>query len=417
MLFYLHGALLLVFGVILSAVFSGIRPNNKNMIPALVFCAVLGLVQIALFRFFSEQFIWQIYPLIAHLPTVLFLVFVFKKELHTAIISVLVAYLFCQPAKWAGVCAYYFAQSSKWEYVVRIITLLAVGLFSLKYAAPCLRGIFNKDARSVMIFAIVPASYYLFDYFAAVYTNSWLENNQIVIEFLPLLLCFSFLTFCMVYYQEHERKADAERKEQVIRLVAQQQTAHIEKAKQVEQELRVARHDMRHFLNQLAACIDADDIPKTKELLHSYINYIDGIQLAHYCDCDTVNYVLSAFSAHCTQANIQLHCDISLDTLKTDELLFCSILQNALDNAYNAQLLLPPEQRNIWLLLKTLDGKLLLSVKNPTKSIPNFVDGLPVSSEPGHGYGTQSIRYLSERFGGNCQFSMQNNLFVVRVLI
>lgn len=417
MLFYLHSALVLIFGVILSVAFSDVRLHKKNILFALIFCVVLGLAQLVILRTFSEQLVWRLYPLIVHLPTILFIAFVFKKNFFTAIVSVLATYLLCQPAKWMGVFIYHYTQSSNWEYVARICSLLLVGFLSLKYAAPCLRSIFNKSTRSILIFGIVPAVYYLFDYIAVVYTNSLLGNNQIAIEFVPLLLCFSFLVFCMVYFREHEQKAEAERKEQVIHLVAQQQTAHIEKAKQIEQELRVARHDMRHFLSQLATCIDADDSAKAKELLQSYITYIDGIRLAHYCDCDTVNYVLSAFSARCAQANIDLQCDVRLDVLKTDELLFCSILQNALDNAYNAQQALEPEQRNIWVLLKTMDGKLLLSVKNPLKNIPTFADGLPVASEPGHGYGTQSIRYLSERLGGSCQFFVQDELFVVRVLL
>ena len=109
--------------------------------------------------------------------------------------------------------------------------------------------------------------------------------------------------------------------------------------------------------------------------------------------------------------------ELRVDYLEKDELLFCSILQNALDNAYNAQLLLDPSRRNIHILLNTVDEKLLLSVKNPTKHSPLFVDGIPVSTEPGHGYGTQSIRYMTERLGGNCQFSVQDDTFILRVVI
>ena len=48
---------------------------------------------------------------------------------------------------------------------------------------------------------------------------------------------------------------------------------------------------------------------------------------------------------------------------------------------------------------------------------PDFVDDLPVSEREGHGYGTQSVRYISHQLGGNCQFSVQNGIFVVRVVI
>ena len=79
--------------------------------------------------------------------------------------------------------------------------------------------------------------------------------------------------------------------------------------------------------------------------------------------------------------------------------------------------LLPPRRRSIKLMLKESDGKLLLSVKNPVGRQVLFSDGLPVTKEEGHGYGTQSIRYMTERLGGNCQFCVQDDIFILRVVL
>ncbi|MBO5867771.1 MAG: sensor histidine kinase [Oscillospiraceae bacterium] len=416
-LFYLHSAAVLLFGVFLSAAFSGTQLTRKNMGILLGYCVFSGLLQLLVLMQFSEQTVWYIYPLIVHLPTILFFRFAFRQRLFTAFVSVLSAYLLCQPAKWLGVFAYHLTQNISWEYVARLICLMCVGIFSIKIAAPCFRGIFTKDNRSLAIFGIVPIVYYLYDYSAVVYADFWQASNQTVTEFMPLLLCIAFLLFCMVYYREYEQKTDAERKEQVVQIVVQQQAKQMENVKQAEDVLRMTRHDMRHFLNRLALCIDNNDLSKAKDMLQDYITYIDGTQLTRFCGHDTVNSVLSAFAALCQQENIQLHCDVQLDSLEVDELLFCSILQNALENAYNAQLQLKPERRNIFLMLKYMDGKLLLSVKNPTKEIPVFADGLPVVNTPDHGYGTQSIRYLSERLHGSCQFSCNGDLFILRVVL
>ena len=179
----------------------------------------------------------------------------------------------------------------------------------------------------------------------------------------------------------------------------------------------MVRHDMRHLLERLAICIEAGDQTKAKEMLQEYITHIDGTQLTRFCQFDTINYVLSAFAANCEKAKIHLNCDIQLIELAKDETFFCSILQNALDNAYRAQTKLPQPRRNIHVLLKNMDNKLLLSVKNPVDEIPVFVDGMPISKDPDHGYGTQSIRYLSERLGGSCQFSVRNGYFILQVVL
>ena len=68
-------------------------------------------------------------------------------------------------------------------------------------------------------------------------------------------------------------------------------------------------------------------------------------------------------------------------------------------------------------LLKTSNDKLLLSVKNYFDDNIIFSDGLPVSNKPGHGYGTQSMRYMTERIGGKCQFTIERKEFILRVVI
>lgn len=416
-LFFLHSAAVLIFGVLLSAAFADLKLTPKNILSLLGLCTISGLLQLTLLILVSEKSVWCLYPLLAHLPTVLLITFVYRKKLLCSVFSLLSAYLLCQPPKWLGIFAYQLTQNVSIEYVARIVALILVGIFAIKFAAPCLSGIFKKDAKSILIFGIVPTVYYLFDYIAVVYTSFWHEQNLIVTEFLSMLICITYMIFCMVYYREYEQKKDAERKEQIFSIVAQQQAVHIQKVKEVEQDLRMVRHDMRHLLDLLATCIDAHDLDKAKELLQSYSRHIDGTQLTHFCQCDTVNYVLSAFSAHCEEHNISLHCNIQLEELNKDEFAFCAILQNALDNAFNAQLLLPQEQRNIHLLLKMLDNKLLLSVKNPVLEEPIFADGLPIATEPGHGYGTQNIRYLSEQEGGSCQFSVRDGMFTLRVVL
>ena len=152
-------------------------------------------------------------------------------------------------------------------------------------------------------------------------------------------------------------------------------------------------------------------------MIAAQIHRIDGTKLERFCNVETLNYVLSDYAAKCRKEEIDFSFDIALDTIGVDEILFCSILSNALDNALNAQKLLPSGKRRIRLMLKYSGEKLLLSVKNPVGQPVLFADGLPISGKKGHGYGTQSIRYMTERLGGNCQFSQQGDTFILRVVL
>ena len=61
--------------------------------------------------------------------------------------------------------------------------------------------------------------------------------------------------------------------------------------------------------------------------------------------------------------------------------------------------------------------KLLISVKNTFAEMPQIVAGMPLSQKAGHGFGTQSIRYITEKMNGNCQFTVKEDWFIVRVVV
>ena len=94
-----------------------------------------------------------------------------------------------------------------------------------------------------------------------------------------------------------------------------------------------------------------------------------------------------------------------------------TVRDNALENAYEATSELPLGERYIRLSLKQRDNKLLLSLKNTFHVTPKFVNDIPVSSKVDHGIGTQSIIYNCNKLGGQCKFSLENNLFVLQIIV
>lgn len=416
-LVFLDGALLLIFGITLSAAFAGIRMNKRNMLFFGGLCVLLGVIQIGAYFAFSEDYIRKLYPTITHLPLILILYLYYHRRFATAIVSVFTAYLCCQPVKWVGILVLTLTHSIVLHYAVRIILIVGTGYFLLKLFAPSLSEIYNKDTRSIYIFGSIPLVYYFLDYATVVYTNFWHNHAQLIGEFFPALLCIMFVIFCVIYYRTYEQKADAERKEQIVRTIAEQRTRQIDALKRSEKEIRMLRHDMRLLLSSVSVCLDNGDPKKAQDLIASYSDHIEGTALVHFCSNDTVNYVLSDFSAKCAAKQVRFLYTVDLKQLHVDEILFASILSNALDNALNAQEDVTAEQRVIQLMLKCVEGKILVSVKNPVAKKPVFVDGLPVADRSGHGYGTQSIRYMTERLGGNCQFSVLDNHFLVRIVI
>ena len=416
--YYAHYILLLAFGVVLSFAFGGIRlPERENLRRMAVLFVLCGLLQLVAYLAFDEQTVWKLYPLITHVPIGAVLCLVYRRNIVTALAAVSSAYLCCQPAKWLGLLCYSLTHSAVAQGVVRSLTLVAVGGVVLCCLAPTLSRLFLKDRKSAAIFGSVPLVYYLYDYSMGIYTDFWTTNDRVAAEFLPFFLCVAFLLFCFAYYKEYEQKADAENKEQLIRLAVEQQRREVEAVKRSENELRILRHDMRMLLGNLSVCIENNDRETAREMISAYTSYIEGTKVDYYCANAIVNYILTDFANKCKEKQVAFTCVAGGEELAVDEILFSSILSNALDNALNAQEEMAEDRRRVELMLKLVNGKLLLSVKNPTATVPVFVDGLPLSARKGHGYGTRSIRYMTERLGGHCQFSVQDGLFILRVVL
>lgn len=417
-LFFLHYALTLVAGVFLSVAFSGVRFSRKNSALISGVLVLCGGAQLIAYVFLGEALVWKLYPLLVHLPLVLYLCVFFKKRLITALASVFLAYLCCQPAKWFGLLATALSAPETAVWCVRIASTLLVLILILLHFATNITEIFQKDTRSVLIFSSVPFVYYLFDYIVTVYTDLWQFQYQLTSEFLAFFLCLSFMAFCLVYYREYETKMQAQRKNQLIEITLQQQTKEIEAIRKSNLETSLLRHDMRLLLSNLSVSIEQSDLNTARNLISGYTAMVDATTLHRYCKNDTVNYILAYFESKCQEAGISFRADVEVESFRVDEVQFSTIISNALDNALNAQKELPPEERQIKLLLKDSAGKLLLSVKNPYRTPPkSFINQIPVSAKEGHGYGTQSILYMTEKLGGKCQFSLQDNLFILRVIL
>lgn len=415
---FIYHALLLLFGIYLSLAFSGVRRSRKNLLLGLGLYALCSVLQLAASVLLGENVQQVIQPFLCHLITLLFLCLIWGKRLVTSIAAIATAYLYCQPSKWIGIIVGAATKNYLCGDVVRIIGLLATGSLCFWYLSSVTAELFNKRTRSILLVGGVPIFYYVFSCFVHIYNTFWFSHMELISEFLLFLLCILEVLFCTVYYKTDLKKMRAQQKADIIRITAEQQGKELQAIRRGEQEIRLLRHDMRLFLSEIAVCLDSGDYDSARKIINGVRANVDATTVARYCSVPTVNYILSDYAERCAKAQVTFTPTLDLQVLPLDEILFSSILSNALDNALNAQEDLPPEQRNIALMLSFANGKILFSVENTFGKPPVFKDGMPVSSRgEGHGYGTQSIRYLTEQLGGNCQFTVVDNRFIFRAVI
>jgi hypothetical protein len=303
-------------------------------------------------------------------------------------------------------------------YGIRAAITVFLGFLIIRYFALSIAVILTKPFKTVLIFSILPATYYLFDYIATVYTDLLYSGSEAVFEFLPFVLCVAYLIFSVVYFKEYEEKCEAEQHNRLMEIRQIQSVKEIEAIQRSEYEISLFRHDMRHFLSDILAYIQNGDSDKAAAYIHEVIIAADKTAPQKFCANELVNMVLSSFEGKMQEQNMRFLASVQIpQKLPCADMEFTSILANGLENAIQAVAGLEVEKREITLDLHMNDNKLLLLIKNPYAQTPELSNGIPITREPGHGLGTQSIKYTVEKLQGNCQFVVKDGAFMLRVVL
>lgn len=399
--------LTLYFGVFVTTSIIGIKNNKKNILILNAFCVIDLLLDLMLIYFKSSASVISAYPLVTHLPLLLILIFVFHRSVLKSLLAVTSAYMCCQICNWMSIITEWLGYES-WIVDLTYIAGIFLTYFIVhRFIAPALSDIFAKPDVELIPICIMPFFYYIFDYATTVYTKLLYSGSRIVVEFVPFLMCISFLTFCVVYYHSIERQQQIATQNYFMQIKQAQFAKEIESMQRNEKNVSLLRHDMRHFLNNIAAFIENNENDKALDYIHSIVKATEKTTRKRFCANEIINIIIMSHADSFKDKHIDFRYSISVPSkLPFSDIDMTAILQNALENAVHAVMMLEPEKRFIRLSISEKSGKLLISVENPYAVRPKLINDMPVATERGHGLGTRSIRQTSERLGGKCQYSV-----------
>ncbi|MCB8568772.1 ATP-binding protein [Faecalibacillus faecis] len=407
--------LTLLFGIFVSTLFLDIKINKKNILIIFGFFYIDLALQ-AIF-YFSKNIssVISLYPLITHLPLFLFFIFIFKKRIFPTLIAIASAYLYCQISNWSTIFVSSFINGTA-DIIYSLSLFLSFG-FIVKFVYLPISQLLKKQSSELISFGIIPIFYYIFDYVSTVYTQLLYVGNRITVEFTPFLLCICYFVFCTVYFKQYEEKQHIETNNKLMYMKQTQVEKEMTLMEENEKKIVLIRHDMRHFLNNILNDLENNQNEHAIDYIHTLFDSLDQTVRKQYCLNNTINMIIASYENRIQEGNIDFHYQLSVPKkLAISDIDLTSILSNALENALKAVLLLK-DYRFIQLTIEEKCGKLLISVENNYLNEPIFVDGIPISKEKNHGFGSQSIVYTVDKLNGNCQFSVNNHRFILRIVI
>ena len=405
-----------LFGAAASLCFTGVPASRRNLIRLALFCALDGMVQIFFFVSMGQAGSQRLYPLIVHLPLILFIALAYRCDLVTSIVSVLTAYMCCQIPLW---CALLFRQfsSNKVIYTVIYVCAALIVLYILYHYEASLTQHFIPQARQSMIMlGILPFCYYVFDYITTTYTDLLYTNNRFIVQFMPSVCCFFYFVFIIYYYRRLEAQDEAERLAESLHMQLEHAATNLNHLRTMQAQAVSYRHDMRHHFTYLQALAATGNIDKVTEYIQSVQTDLDEITPQRFCANELINLVLSAYNTRAESEGITLQIHASVpENLSLSDTKLCAIISNALENALHATA--GAGNKTIQVKLAERNQALLIQISNPFTGTVTFRNGMPLSGRSGHGIGTKNIAAIAESYHGQYQFFVKDQIFTIRVLL
>lgn len=404
--------LVLIYGLFLSVFIAGGWDNGKQRGLVIALCPAFILIQIPFWLLLGEDTVKKLYPLIVHLPLILILIFPLKKPVGVSVVSVLTAYLCCQLPHWGSVAVSAVLGSTLAGEVAYTLLIAPLFFLLLRYFVKPAHSAMTYSGKSLLLFGSLPGVYYLFDYATTIYSDSLYAGIPALNELIPTALILFYLLFLTAYHHETQERTKAELQSSAQAALFRQAQKEMDALRQTQMQTAIYRHDMRHHLNVIDSFLATGQPEQALAYIRKTRENITSISVKQFCDNETVNLICSSFSNKAARLEVELTIRARLpEVLFISDTELCAILSNGLENALNAVAHLDDADRWIKLYCDVKCSQLLIEIENPYAGSITMENGLPVTTEAGHGYGCRSIRAIVLQHGGLCTFSPENGIF------
>ena len=269
------------------------------------------------------------------------------------------------------------------------------------------------------ILTFIPCVFTAYLIFLATWPNNYIYNTAqrvyLYAAIVPLVIVYvvMFKSLIAQYHIQMERQSATLLTVQIAALKEK-----LQKVKEVEDRIRIQRHDLRHQLQTVTELVARGDREAALDFLDAAQRRLDDHKAVRWCRPPVLDAVCASYFDQARRQSIRVDAKISLpDTLPVDEGELAIVLANALENAIHANLELPQCQRELRCKLLGSPG-IMLELSNPcTGEITFDTDGLPMARQDGHGLGCQSISAFCRKYGAVCQFALTDGWFRLRLVL
>lgn len=239
-------------------------------------------------------------------------------------------------------------------------------------------------------------------------------NSRLVMSYINIISVLLSL-LALVISMCQMRQAESRKKSQITEQLLYAERSRYALEKETIEAINIRCHDIRHQIAALSGTAHREELQELEQLVDIY-------DCGLKTQCAALDLVLSSKALVCSGKQIRLTCVADGQRLSfMEDVDIYALFGNILDNAIEAvERLEDPEKRLISLDVRARDHFLFISQENYFAGSLMMEQGLPVTMKEDkrfHGFGMQSIRMLTEKYGGDLQIRADGGLYRLSVML
>ena len=300
-------------------------------------------------------------------------------------------------------------------FLVRLLIYPLMEVWIYRQLRPMFLDVQRRTKRGWGLFAIIGILFYVAITLLMTHPSPITDRP----EYIPVL-ALMFLLMPVIYLQiimtlRHQQILyEMSEQESIMKLQVSNVISRVEELGEANESFRKERHDFRHKMQAIAGLVEARQYEELAKVVAEYQEGIQKTKVVRYCKNAIVDSILSVYIRKAENMGIRVKTGFAFpDTFAVRDTELATALANAIENAINACAKLPQEQR--MLEIKVLNKpQFIIMVRNTFDGEVEFNEnGIPVSQQSGHGFGSRSIAAFCTKNGGYYEFQASDNMFTL----
>lgn len=263
---------------------------------------------------------------------------------------------------------------------------------------------------------LIPVLFYCSFSFFAFFPTTLYDNPENIIGVMVLIV--TMLTSYVVafrYVESESERADTYWKNVMFESYIKGLENQYYLVEQSEKNLRILRHDMRHYSNMIDTLLEQGEYNEIKRVTAHINTVVDENKIKKYCENLIANVILSRVMEKAQMLSVDVRKDIVIaKEITVNDYEFALVLANLFENALDCVKDFEKERKYMDVKIHCEGDHLLIDMKNEydKEIVFDSFTGLPKSKKGGsHGWGMQSVQAFSDKIGGNISCYCESGIF------